>query len=141
MSRKKDRGFIKRRAIDVAGFGLIFISPFLGWLPGPGGIPIFVAGLALLALNYDWADNLLKDFDKKRLAFVEKYLVGNKRISRTIDVLCLLIIVMAIVAVLYLENSILRLLSAGAGTFSFFILISNQKRLDTWFARLKNRKH
>ena len=26
-----------------------------GWLPGPGGIPLFIIGLSLLAINHDWA--------------------------------------------------------------------------------------
>jgi hypothetical protein len=26
-----------------------------GWLPGPGGIPLFIVGLSLLAINHTWA--------------------------------------------------------------------------------------
>ncbi|HTE22605.1 MAG TPA: hypothetical protein VK674_06215 [Candidatus Limnocylindria bacterium] len=26
-----------------------------GWLPGPGGIPLFILGLSLLAINHEWA--------------------------------------------------------------------------------------
>ena len=140
MSKRKNRNFAKRIAIDIAGFGLIIISPFLGWLPGPGGIPVFLAGLGILSLNYDWAENLLKDFEQKRLEFVEKYLVSNKKIARTIDLLCVLIIIMAIIAVLNLNSPVLKLLSAGAGSFSFIILVSNQRRLDRVFEKFKKKK-
>ena len=26
-----------------------------GWLPGPGGIPLVIVGLSLLAINHEWA--------------------------------------------------------------------------------------
>lgn len=36
-----------------------------GWLPGPGGIPLFLAGLGLLAINHEWAEryiDLLREY-------------------------------------------------------------------------------
>ncbi len=49
----------KRIATDIAGWACIIASPFLGWLPGPGGIPLFIAGLGLLSINNAWAERLL----------------------------------------------------------------------------------
>ena len=141
MSKRKDRNLATRLAIDLAGFGLIIISPFLGWIPGPGGIPVFLAGLGILSLNYVWAENLLKDFEKKRVHFVEKYLVSNKKVARTIDLLCVVIIAMAAVAFLNLNNPVLKLLSIGVGSFSLLILVSNQRRLDRLFNKFKKSKH
>ncbi len=137
MSKRQNRHPFSRIAIDIAGFGLVIASPFLGWLPGPGGIPVFLLGLGILARNYDWAENLLKDFEKKRLDFVDKYLVGNKRVAWTIDLLCIGIIALAIFVYLNLSNSILKLATLGAGSFALFIMISNQKRLDRGYAKLK----
>lgn len=31
-----------------------------GWLPGPGGIPLFIIGLSLLAINHTWAERYIK---------------------------------------------------------------------------------
>jgi len=40
--------------------GLCFIGVIaFGWLPGPGGLPLFLAGLALLAANHEWAERWL----------------------------------------------------------------------------------
>ena len=39
-----------------------------GWLPGPGGIPLFIIGLSLLAINHEWAEryiDLLKKYADK----------------------------------------------------------------------------
>lgn len=144
VSKRKNHSLVKRLAIDIAGFGLIIISPFLGWLPGPGGIPIFLAGLGILSLNYDWAENLLKDFEKKRVEFTDKYLMTDKKTSRIIDTLSILIIVAGIIAVVYIDNFILRLLSFGALTLGVLILISNQKRIDRIVSKFKsksNQKH
>ena len=37
------------------GWLLIAISPLLGPVPGPGGIPLFAAGVAILLRNSTWA--------------------------------------------------------------------------------------
>ena len=50
---------IKRIAYDITGVVLILISPLLGWIPGPGGIPVFLAGLGLLSVHNEWARKLL----------------------------------------------------------------------------------
>ncbi|MGH9857821.1 MAG: hypothetical protein ACRD4B_08260, partial [Acidobacteriota bacterium] len=30
-----------------------------GWLPVPGGIPLFIIGLSLLAINHEWAEKYI----------------------------------------------------------------------------------
>ena len=49
---------IKRIGIDAAGYLLILAAALTGWLPGPGGIPLFIAGLGLLSINNKWAKDL-----------------------------------------------------------------------------------
>lgn len=48
----------KRIVIDAAGYLLIIAAALTGWLPGPGGIPLFIAGLGLLSINNEWARRL-----------------------------------------------------------------------------------
>jgi hypothetical protein len=52
------RRHAKRIAIDAAGYLLIVAAITTGWLPGPGGIPLAVAGLGLLSINNAWAKHL-----------------------------------------------------------------------------------
>ena len=42
---------------DLAGVIALLLVPIIGPLPGPGGIPLLVAGFGFFAINHDWADN------------------------------------------------------------------------------------
>ncbi len=42
-------------ALLVIGALLVILAPFVGIIPGPGGIPVFVLGLALMLKNSAWA--------------------------------------------------------------------------------------
>jgi hypothetical protein len=48
-----------RVAVGILGGLLILTSGLIGWLPGPGGIPLFLLGLAVLASEFHWARRLL----------------------------------------------------------------------------------
>ena len=44
---------------DMLGALCLLLVPILGPLPGPGGIPLLLAGFGLLAVNHDWADDAI----------------------------------------------------------------------------------
>lgn len=48
----------KRVLTDAAGYLLVLASAATGWLPGPGGLPLLIAGLGLLSINNAWAKDL-----------------------------------------------------------------------------------
>lgn len=48
-----------RAGVGVVGVLLLLASAATGWLPGPGGIPLAVLGLVVLASEYPWAQRLL----------------------------------------------------------------------------------
>ncbi len=53
-SPRNQAGFwskLARPLLIVVGWFLIVISPFIGILPGPGGIPVFAAGAVLVLRN------------------------------------------------------------------------------------------
>ena len=57
---RKTFGKHTRRAIvTIIGLCLIIIAFLIGWIPGPWSIPLVIAGLAVLATEYDWADDFL----------------------------------------------------------------------------------
>lgn len=140
MPELKDRPLYKRILIDIAGFGLMIIAPFLGWLPGPGGIPLFLIGLSLVATNHEWAANLLKDFDKRRVEFTEKYLMTSPRVSLAIDISGILIICATVYLALTAPNFFIRLIGFGISTFTLIVILSNQKRFERFLNWLKNLK-
>jgi uncharacterized protein (TIGR02611 family) len=49
----------KRVIITVVGLALIVLAVLIGFIPGPWSIPLIFAGLAVLAREYDWAEDLL----------------------------------------------------------------------------------
>jgi uncharacterized protein (TIGR02611 family) len=48
-----------RVAVGILGGLLILVSGLIGWMPGPGGIALFLLGLAVLASEFHWARRLL----------------------------------------------------------------------------------
>ncbi|MGL4173469.1 MAG: PGPGW domain-containing protein [Actinomycetota bacterium] len=50
---------IYRFGVGFVGVFLILLAGATGWLPGPGGIPLALVGLAVLASEFDWAARLL----------------------------------------------------------------------------------
>lgn len=70
MSANEPRNFlppwVKRRAIEVAGWLLLIAGVAALVLPGPG-LLCLAAGLALLALRYEWAKRLLLPVKAKAL--------------------------------------------------------------------------
>ena len=56
--------FFKRFGTDIAGYLCLILVIPVGWLPGPGGIPLLIAGLSLLSIHNAWAKRLL-DYVKR----------------------------------------------------------------------------
>lgn len=50
---------LRRVIVSVIGFTLIVLGLLLIVLPGPFTIPFLVLGLAILALEFAWADRML----------------------------------------------------------------------------------
>lgn len=137
--RKPTRSRTKRILIDVAGFGLMFLAPLLGWLPGPGGIPLFLAGLGLVSTNHDWARRLLQDFDVRRVELTNRYLMAGWAVSIFIDLVCICLTLFGIYTSFTADSLIGRGLGAGLASFAILVILSNQKRLDRIFAKFKNK--
>ncbi|WP_375424971.1 PGPGW domain-containing protein [uncultured Friedmanniella sp.] len=58
---------VYRVVVAVLGGLLIGLGLATGWLPGPGGIPLVLAGLAVWASEFVWAERLMAVF-KRQLA-------------------------------------------------------------------------
>lgn len=51
--------FWKIIVLDTIGVVFMIAAILTGWLPGPGGIPLFIVGLSLFAINHDWAERYI----------------------------------------------------------------------------------
>ena len=82
-----------RIGIGVLGGLLIIAAPLTGWLPGPGGIPLFIAGLAVLASEFEWAQRLLyrvRDWVKALTAWTGKQPAWLKTLGTIALFLCVI---------------------------------------------------
>lgn len=49
---------IRKPVVLVVGVLFLVGALLTGWLPGPGGIPLFLIGIAVLATEFVWAERL-----------------------------------------------------------------------------------
>jgi len=119
----------KRLAIDTAGYALIVGGIALGWLPGPGGVPLIVAGLGLLSIHNAWARRL-------RLLVIQhggklvKYLFPRWAWAEWgYDIAAFLLLILTLV--LELHHAYLWEIGLGISAFciALFIALTNRDRL------------
>jgi membrane protein DedA with SNARE-associated domain len=49
---------VRKPIVLIVGLLCVITSGLVGWLPGPGGIPLFLIGIAILATEFHWAHRL-----------------------------------------------------------------------------------
>lgn len=54
--------FFYRIGVAIVGLALMIAAGLTGPLPGPGGIPLFLLGLAVWASEFSWAHRLMEWF-------------------------------------------------------------------------------
>lgn len=121
---------------DAAGYGLIVLSVLTGWLPGPGGIPLFLAGLGLLSIHNAWAKRLLVYVKENGVKFLAIIFPENPWI-RALHDLFVLLIFGAVTAILITANNAVAYGVAIVLTFlAIFDILYNR---DRWKS-LKNKR-
>ncbi len=79
--------FWKIIILDTLGVLLMVTALAIGWLPGPGGIPLFLVGLGLLAINHDWAKRYIDVLQDYADRLGDLIFVSDKRAQAAYDVL------------------------------------------------------
>lgn len=111
-----------------------------GWLPGPGGIPLLLLGLSLLAVNHDWAENWLNTAKHHGVSF-RKWLFPNKTWTKnTYDALSLALMIIGIVVLVKSDNRYLAGATALIFTLSLFIFMLNRDRFDSFSNLFKHKR-
>ncbi|MBC7746484.1 PGPGW domain-containing protein [Pedobacter sp.] len=49
---------VRQPIILTIGMFFVLASALTGWLPGPGGIPLFLIGITILATEFRWAERI-----------------------------------------------------------------------------------
>ena len=130
----------KALLVDIAGFGLILIAIPIGWVPGPGGIPLLILGLSLLATNHDWAERVMQRVKDESLKASKHVSESSHTTKWVIDISSVLFITGAVLLFIEFTGS-LAITSAISLVFSGVILLfTNQNRHLRFWNKL-SKKH
>lgn len=132
------RGMIKKIATDILGIVLIILALLLGWLPGPGGIPLLLAGLGLLAINHAWARRWLKTVEKHGLNLSGKIFREHRTWQLAVDVLGLLVLGAGIWLYIATTHKLIYGVATAISCMGLILLLGNRKRFSKILDFLKH---
>lgn len=121
---------VKSTLIDIAGILLIALAGLTGWLPGPGGIPLLIAGLGLLSINHDWAKRWLMSVKDHGVNLSDKLFNGSPKMALLIDVVGLAFITIAVIIVFTVTQNIVKSAAIWLTIIAIVLLLGNRKRLS-----------
>lgn len=125
-------------AIDIAGGVLIIGAVLLGWLPGPGGIPLLLGGLGLLAINHYWAHKLLLQLKENGLKIMDAVFVEKKWVMMTYDVMTILLVMLAGVIFYVYDNYLWRGFAIICFALALGVFFGNRKRFQKITDKIRN---
>ncbi len=117
---------LKRFLIDIAGYGLILLGIISAPIPGPGGIPLVLAGLWLLSIHNAWAQRLRERMLKHGGSFAEKLFPPNKYIQMLYDLL--VVVLLGLVAALITFHAAIWQISLAVGLFFLALTVAGMNR-------------
>lgn len=125
--------FWKVILLDTLGIIFIIAAPLTGWLPGPGGIPLLIIGLSLLAVNHTWAQRYVDMAKKYADKLGDLIFVKNPVVQLLYDAIA--IVLFAVSIYLFYLHSAVWMISAAfiAMIVSAALFFGNRQR----FQRLK----
>lgn len=97
--------------LDAIGVLFMIAAILTGWLPGPGGIPLFIVGLSLFAINHEWAERYIDMLKKYADRLGDLIFIETPRWQLLYDIIAPLAIGGGVL--LLLNQSALWMLSLG----------------------------
>ncbi len=125
---KSVREKAKTILIDIAGVFLIILSGLTGWLPGPGGIPLLIAGLGLLSINHDWAQRWLEFIKEHGLKVTDKLFNGSRKTAIFVDVIGIVVLSIAVIIVFIFTQNIAKSAAIWLVIVAAVLLLGNRGR-------------
>lgn len=132
--------FSKTILIDTLGVLCIIAAVLTGWLPGPGGIPLFLIGLSLLAINHTWARKHMDTLKNYADRLSDQIFIADPTVQLLYDIFGPILMIVG--SYLVWRHSAMWLVSVGIVLFfmGVTILSGNRQRWPRLKATLK-RKH
>lgn len=131
-NKSRGNSLLKLMATDAAGIGCLILVPIIGPLPGPGGIPLIIAGLGLLAQNHEFARNWLK-YVKKHSDSTREIIFPNVTWTKWgWDIISFILLVAGTWASFQFDdNRLLKIMAVGVLASSSTVFMMNRNRIDT----------
>ena len=131
------KAFLKRFGTDIAGYVCLVLVLLLGPLPGPGGVPLLLAGLGLLSIHNSWARRLLTYVKKHSQSLRVILFPENKSIQIMWDAAASVLFITSLAVVLVGNSWFIRAISTSICTLSVLILLNNRSRIDALISKMK----
>lgn len=90
-------------ALNFLGVLMLLLVPFIGPLPGPGGIPLLLGGLKLLSINNPWAHSLIKFIEREGTNLGDLIFLENNKVQWAFDIFVVLAFMLEIYIYLKLD--------------------------------------
>jgi hypothetical protein len=132
---KANHELIRKPLVFVIGIVLIMTAPLVGFIPGPGGILVFLLGIAVLGSEFDWALALKSFFLKTVPLEVKKRWQPTPNWEYAFDVTTACLAVCAAIFMYYAY----WLTAVYSGIFAVLLFVFNRKRLERLKAFLSSR--
>ena len=128
LTEKQQRGTLKRIGIDILGVLLIIAAALTGWLPGPGGLPLLILGLSVLATNHEWAERLLNRVKSNSGQLANKLFDGSEKVKWLVDIVGIALIGLSVYLITLVTNSVAKTASVSLIALALVLLLGNRKR-------------
>lgn len=129
-----------RIGTDIAGIACLMLVPFIGWIPGPGGIPLLLTGLGLLAINHEFARNWL-NYVKRNSESLQKVVFPDiKWLQWAWDSFCIILLFSGLWLSFNASHILLKSLSFSFMFAATTIFMLNRNRLDRLDRRIRRLK-
>ena len=138
--KPKDNSLLKVIGTDIAGVICLILVPILGPLPGPGGIPLLVTGLGLLAINHDWAKDWLS-YVKKHSESVRDIMFPDTTWAKWgWDIIAASLLIAGLWINLFAEWWLIKGMSIGMMASSTTLFLLNRNRIAKLDEKLRGKK-
>ena len=127
MSRKQ-HPLHKRIFFNTLGTLCVIGSILFGWLPGPGGIPLLLTGLGLLALNNEWAERLLDRVKQNIYNLNDIIFVNKPAIQLAWDSAAIVLFALAVYLIGFTRSYITQGAGVSVLAITSYIFLSNRSR-------------
>ena len=131
------RSFLRRFGTDIAGYTCLLLVVLLGPLPGPGGIPLLLAGLGLLSIHNSWARRLLEYVKRHSESFRALLFPQRPIIELMWDIVGSVLFISSILLVVFGNGWLIRSLTLSLGALAVVVLLNNRSRIRNLTIKIK----